>query len=124
MVNGTSLKDVHKLVEAINPTYNIFNKITPLNELVKQQKHINKPVVRYALKDNIASSDLPLTCSSKILMGFQPKYDATVTSLLKKQDNWVSLGKLNLDEFGMGSGVFTHPLDQSRIPCTTPYLFL
>lgn len=59
MVNGTSLKDVHKLVEAINPTYNIFNKITPLNELVKQQKHINKPVVRYALKDNIASSDLP-----------------------------------------------------------------
>ncbi|KAL6936798.1 hypothetical protein ACO0OL_001348 [Hanseniaspora opuntiae] len=104
MVNGTSLKDVHKLVEAINPTYNIFNKITPLNELVKQQKHLNKPVVRYALKDNIASSDLPLTCSSKILMGFQPKYDATVTSLLKKQDNWVNLGKLNLDEFGMGSG--------------------
>ncbi|KAL6933986.1 hypothetical protein ACO0R3_001769 [Hanseniaspora guilliermondii] len=104
MVNGTSLKEVHKLIETINPTYNIFNKITSLNELLKQQKNTNKPVVRYALKDNIASSDLPMTCSSKILMGFQPKYDATVTHLLKKQDNWVNLGKLNLDEFGMGSG--------------------
>lgn len=120
MVSATSLKDVHRLIEAINPTYNILNKITPLNELLKQQKHLNKPVVRYALKDNIASADLPLTCSSKILMGFQPKYDATVTSLLKMQDNWVNLGKLNLDEFGMGSGGVHSPFGPVKNPLYNP----
>ena len=104
MVNGTSLKDVHSLIQKINPTYNIFNKITPLNELLKQQTSSNKPVIRYALKDNIATADLPMTCSSNILKGFEPKYDSTVSTLLKSQENWVNLGKLNLDEFGMGSG--------------------
>ena len=104
MVNGTSLKEVHSLIQKVNPTYNIFNKITPLNQLLKQQTSTNKPVIRYALKDNITSNELPTTCSSKILMNFQPQYDATVSTLLKSQENWVNLGKLNLDEFGMGSG--------------------
>lgn len=85
MVNGTSLKEVHSLIQKVNSTYNIFNKITPLNQLLKQQTSTNKPVIRYALKDNITSNELPTTCSSKILMNFQPQYDATVSTLLKSQ---------------------------------------
>ncbi|HAN43751.1 MAG TPA: Asp-tRNA(Asn)/Glu-tRNA(Gln) amidotransferase GatCAB subunit A [Ruminococcaceae bacterium] len=54
------------------------------------------------IKDNICTKDVLTTCSSKILYNFVPPYNATVIEKLNKMDI-VMTGKLNLDEFAMGS---------------------
>lgn len=74
------------------------------------------------LKDNIAAAGLPLTCGSRILGGYVPPRDATVTARLRAAGA-VILGKANLDEFGMGSsnehsafGAARNPHDPSHVP--------
>ncbi|MEU8382861.1 Asp-tRNA(Asn)/Glu-tRNA(Gln) amidotransferase subunit GatA [Streptosporangium sp. NPDC048865] len=78
--------------------------------------------VPIAHKDVFTTRDMPTTAGSKILEGWRPPYDATVTRRLR-ESGLVILGKTNLDEFAMGSstensayGVTHNPWDLSRIP--------
>ena len=78
--------------------------------------------VPMALKDNICTKGVRTTCASMILGDFAPPYDAAVVEKLAGIGA-VSLGKLNMDEFAMGStsetsfyGPVHNPWDQSRVP--------
>ncbi|WP_419914618.1 amidase family protein [Candidatus Poriferisodalis sp.] len=78
--------------------------------------------VPVAFKDNLCTRGVATTCSSRMLEGWQPPYDATVVQAMTAAGA-VMIGKTNLDEFAMGSstehsafGPTRNPYDLARVP--------
>ena len=93
-------------------------------EIAEGRTHAEKPLlgVPIALKDVLCQQGQPLNCGSKILGNYRSPYDATVVVKLKEAGAIV-FGRLNMDEFAMGSSTensafFTtrNPWDTDRIP--------
>lgn len=99
-------------VEAAQPALNAFIVTTPEKALeaaarVDADRAAGKPLGKMAgvpigMKDLFATRDVQTTAASKILEGFKPQYESTVSQKLWDAGAGM-LGKLNLDQFAMGS---------------------
>jgi len=122
---------VEQLLERIrsNP-YNAFINLLP--DIADKYHEINKRIesgtagtlagYTIGIKDNICLSGLPTTCGSHMLENFQPPYDATVITKIRQADGLI-VGKMNMDEFAMGSstefsafGGVNNPHNEKRVP--------
>lgn len=117
-------------ISAKNEEINAFvflDKESALKQAVEIQKKINSGThgklmgAIMGIKDVICESGKPTTCASEILAGFESVYDANVIECLKSEDA-ILIGRLNMDEFAMGStneyssyGAARNPNDPSKV---------
>lgn len=119
-------------ISARESEINAFNLVTA-EQAARRADEIDAAVARgedpgplagvpIAIKDNIATKNIETNCSSRILKGWKPPYDATVVTRLAAAGA-ITIGKANLDEFAMGGSTETsawgpshNPRDTSRVP--------
>ena len=92
------------------------------NKIAQGEKIGNLAGIPVSIKDNISVQGMQNSCASKMLKGYVSPYDAHVIEKIKGEDG-IILGKLNMDEFAMGSstensacGVTRNPWDTERVP--------
>ncbi|HET8578372.1 MAG TPA: Asp-tRNA(Asn)/Glu-tRNA(Gln) amidotransferase subunit GatA [Methylomirabilota bacterium] len=132
-VSSTEATEAYlRRIEALDPQVRAFLTVTREDALRQAAEadarfKAGQPLgpldgVPIALKDVLCTRGIRTTCGSKILENFVPPYDATVVERLRRAGT-VVLGKLNMDEFAMGSstensGYFAtrNPWDLGRVP--------
>ncbi|MGA2046985.1 MAG: Asp-tRNA(Asn)/Glu-tRNA(Gln) amidotransferase subunit GatA [Terracidiphilus sp.] len=119
-------------IAEINPHLNIYLSLTK-GRALQQAERVDALAAKgdplpplagipVGIKDVLVMQGAPATAGSRILEGYRPPYDATVVSKLEAAGA-VLLGKLNCDEFAMGSsnensayGPVRNPVDPERVP--------
>ena len=95
------------------PEVNAFVS-TRLDEAIAESRN-SEAGIPIGIKDNICTNGIKTTCSSKMLENFVSPYDATVITKIKEK-NMPILGKLNMDEFAMGSSTENSAIKITRNP--------
>ena len=118
-------------IDALDPTIGAFLTLTPERALADAEaadkalaQGEDRPLlgIPLAVKDVFSTAGIQTTCGSQILNGYVPVYSATVVRRLEAA-GMVFLGKLNMDEFAMGSStensayqITRNPWDTDRVP--------
>ena len=100
------IKSYSKRIEEKEKDVKAFVTITT-DKALEESKSVNRTKSKVAgipigLKDNLCTKGVKTTCSSKMLENFIAPYNATVVENLKNA-GIISIGKMNMDEFAMGS---------------------
>ena len=112
------IKDVDEKVQAFLTLDedNALSQASALDDKLVNGEHsgslFGMPI---GIKDNIVTKNLRTTCSSKILENFQPIYNATVMDKLQAAGA-ITIGKLNMDEFAMGSSTENSYYQKTKNP--------
>ena len=125
------VNESYKQIGQVEDKVNAFLTLDEENALA-QAKQLDDQLVKgedkgvlfgmpIGVKDNIVTKNLRTTCASKILENFDPIYDATVVQKLQQQQT-VTIGKLNMDEFAMGSSNENSAFQATRNPWNTDYV--
>jgi len=119
-------------IDALNPLLNVYLSLTT-DRALEQAARVDEAAaaggelgplagIPIGIKDVLTVTGAPATAGSKILGGYHPPYDATVVRKLEAAGA-VILGKINCDEFAMGSsnensayGPVRNPVDIERVP--------
>jgi len=122
----------YERIAKVNPRLNIYLSLTK-ERAMEQAERVDALAAKgdplpalagipVGIKDVLVMRGAPATAGSKILKGYCPPYDATAVSRLEAAGA-VLLGKLNCDEFAMGSsnensayGPVRNPVDTERVP--------
>ncbi|MCA9012954.1 MAG: Asp-tRNA(Asn)/Glu-tRNA(Gln) amidotransferase GatCAB subunit A, partial [Planctomycetaceae bacterium] len=112
-------------IAALNGELNAFVDVDAEGALqqaseIDRRRSLGERVGRLAglpigIKDNICQLNRPTTCGSRMLKDFRPPYDAHVVERIRAEDG-VIIGKLNQDEFAMGSSTETSVFGPARNP--------
>lgn len=109
------IKEVDNQIHAFI-TIDEENALKEAEELDKNPKKTSLFGLPVGIKDNIVTKGLRTTCASMMLDNFNdPLYDAAVIEKLKAEKT-VTVGKLNMDEFAMGSGTEHSAYEPSKNP--------
>lgn len=126
------VKDSLNIIEKKDKEYNCFITVCA-EDALKRAEEVQKGIddgsltsplagVPVGIKDNMCTEGVLTTCASKMLSNFKPTYTATAVKKLENAGAIV-LGKLNMDEFAMGStgetsyfGAVKNPVDVERAP--------
>ncbi len=125
------ISQILERIEKIDSQVNAFvivddagalKKARSIDKKIREDKNIGSlSGVAVGIKDNICTSDLKTTCASKMLEDYVSPYDATVVKKLKDSDA-IIVGKLNLDEFAMGSTTEFSKYGATRNPWNINYV--
>lgn len=114
--------DTMAVINEKNKELNVYLALDK-NALEKAKKENNKPLkgLPIAVKDNFLTVNLPTTASSKVLDGFLPPYESTVTKRIK-EGGGVVIGKTNMDAWAHGSSTETSDYGPTKNPRNPKYL--
>lgn len=115
-------KDTFSAIEEKNKELNIYLTLDK-KALDKAKKEVNKPLkgLPIAIKDNFLTVGFPTTASAKVLDGFMPPYESTVTKKIKEAGG-VAIGKTNMDAWAHGSSTETSDYGLTKNPRNPKYL--
>lgn len=118
-------------IQAVEPQVEAYVTVTAEQALAKAKEVDEKFAkgeslselagIPIAIKDNICTKGVTTTCASKMLENFVPPYNATVIEKLNTCD-YVPLGKVNMDEFAMGSSTETSFFKKTKNPNNTAHV--